>query len=559
MTKKEFKQLSKKLKHKVRIPLKAKIKNIRNNINKNPNVLIPAIIGVGACVATYLLGSELSEHFSKVEYYDQAHNWLSSLDSFLQSSQEINLIPQIPADLLDTPINLVKQGSEMIYRDAAMDFISKAQKENIEIFQAGNSNIPDMRESISELKTQITPLISSTKETLLRIGTIASGAVSALGAIGSVSDLSDQGWDWWDNLKNEKHAKKEIKIFLRDFKEELKLDSKLSKSKLKYLNNINLDKLNIDTIRERVDLCHRVSKKERPLLEALIGNDHDHYNILNDYRDIINSNYKFFKSGWEVDESQVLLDYLQKNEDPEKIIYLFRDLRDAPRRAQNILSKLITSKKYSIDRLSGVEDFLSNNRNIPEDIYKKIINFQLERNDDPNPKWGRVYINDFKDYIIHKSKIIPDNELIDLIEQTHDLQNLHLSSKIPTGSEQYFSTIDFIYRLHKKGDKTLVEKAFEMNLPKNVKEADADLFLDIDTAGYAPTPYLIRRLQNSTDKNAELNLWLKTTHKIKQGGFDPSDELMKNLEYTQYFKHSRDIRQSSTFDSYENLLQEGKI
>ncbi len=548
---------------KSRITLLDRLKNAGMNIAGNPFTFLFPLAAACALYGAIDLGINSSRLGKLNKGYNQAYAQSQNITGALNSNTNFWQTPPLSAEIFEPikksiDLSLSRQNSNE--GQEIRGLVEKVQ-ETMYLPQPEGTNQPSREFLMTQLNEKLKPL----SEASGNHGALS--AISSLGVIlfGLCSALAYSGANFMDHNDSKKKLRKRSLKFFQGVKKSVK-EGDLDKESVDYLGGffekMDLTHINyVDMTDLLATLGENLRSRSKPLLKTL--SEHPCYDssLLEDLCETYH-NLRREDETHPLERSRLksrkdlFLDVWSRNKNSHSRRYIVETISTSlsyERTVPEILDALIQGT-IDISEIKKAHGFLYNTVISDDKIAKRLVKHYLQTPGSPSLPEDLGFL---KTYADRRLETLTPSESLSLLSELETLRTF-------TGEPSYS------YWLHRQENEGIIDIAreiFKKNplLASKIILEGHELFIEsplkrdlceqIVLDGFIPTPYLVKRLDMAKDRKAELGNWNKTREEIRQGGFDPSDELKRNIEYTHYCIEATKLRKNSDFESYQAVLE----
>lgn len=557
-----------------KVTLLDRLTNVGKNLVENPFQILLPILTAGALYGTVHLGIKAYQIGKLNEGYRQAYTQVQNVTGVLNSNTNFWENPPIASEVFgpimeSVELSISRQDSEkgqevrgLVGRveEAMYSPQPEGTNEPLREIQAKRAKVRS--NLMNQLNEELKPLSGASGNywsgaSIFGLGTVALALLSLIA-------LSEENFRDYNDSK--KGLRRRYNDFLKQINSSVK-DGSLDEEGLAYLGRFfekidlhNSDYYNVANLLGR--LQQNLGPKSKPLLRTL--SEHPCYdsstleNLCSDYHNFrrmdrdsplegsrLKSRKELFLDIWSRDgsnDSRTITNVMAKSLSCEATI-------------PEMLEALITGTR-NLQGIRRAKKFLDGNVIQDNEIAVRLTKHYLQTSDGPTLPED---LGPFRHYAGQRVATLNPSEALSLLSELETL-------RVSTGRyEQDFSWLE------KPGSEEMMKIALSAlrrnpllaskviyeapELIARVKPIRREAYGQIVSKGFVPTPYLIKRLYSAKDKNAELESWEQRREEIRQGGFNPSDELKRNLEYTHYCIEATKLGKDSDFKSYRAILE----
>ena len=562
-------ELRESMSKRTKVTLVDRLKNVGQNLINNPRtVILPILTGllVGASVH---FGQETHKINQANINYSYAYNQMTPIKKLFDSDTNFYSKLPITSEALKPVLSYVQQGLTNTNGKAGIvveDLVKKLQTTITNPASVGTNNLANTRSDlVTKIDAELTPLNNA--ETLPLLGSIAAGVFGVISFLFTLGAYDDARWN--DINYNKKRLRQDYNDFIKSIKQSVK-SNKFSEEGAKAIGQIFSSRDSEDVLSDFMSYTIRVfssylDNKNVDLFKVIAENPRAY--IHNDLENI----FGVYNDLMAYDHSVPLTKSRLKS---RKDLFL-KLLPENPKKVRNTLFAITTALDYeSAGSPEYLESLINGTKNahqlatalefvqtgsdsdLPLKIRKKIGSYYVSHADSPSIPNG--FLGNLRAYGTNKCNNldIPDamvllSDIIDFRKQVPSCDDLICSLYPRVEYGEPAEGFDLALAVFRQNP-AFAEHALVMKPNKQYKESCLSIF----KAGILPTPYLYNRLETSPNPEKEIADWKKTQDEIRQGGFNPSDELKLNLEYTNYYLLAKSAGKSmrSDFSAYQALF-----
>lgn len=572
MTKSEWiGNLERTIGRKTKITLKDRFSNYWENLKDNKEFFISLGLTVALGTASYFLIKETTETSKATEGLHNSLSFIGGLENVLRGVKNAGVNFPVSSEMLTPASQLISQSYTGEFAKQAKELV-----QGINSIGSTFNNHLTLSESINNLtfmRELISSFTSQYHETLKMVGAFIGGCVTVISGFVSFMYLWEN--DFTNNNSTKKDARGEYKKFRKD------LLTKLQEKKIKeedcikigeFFSQLSKENSYSETLMNAMQSfkAHNYFSYE-PELNAVLSSSPDKY--VSRLEKIYSTYFTFKRQDKE--RAEFFLDSLRNIpfESLDSLISLTGDIFDyvKDKRLNSSNLKVISSSKKTCKETIEAVKFWTGHypEQLPQEIREDIASYYLLSNDQL-PKLKNVSLDNFSGYVKEKYKQLSKLEFITLLNKISELegfidsecQNMNHGKLSLFFGNGDISALDSLLENYKLNPRIVISALDYLYSHKDEKEKNPIKILKntarIYDFGFQPAEYLIQRLDESENPDEELEAWKQEAGKIKDGGFNPNDELHIWLEYSKYVEYKNgNVKECFQNPKYYEKLFEG--